>query len=259
MRRSEIAIGQRFNMLTIIEELPRRNNLRWFKCRCDCGTIKPFRLHVLKRTLNKSCGCHKRKMATKHNMVKSREYASWENMIQRCTNPNSRKYEMYGGRGIMVCDEWKKSFEQFYKDMGPRPQGTSIDRIDSNKGYFKSNCKWSNLREQLINVRWFKQLVRHDGQLLTVDDWIVKLGLQIAIFKSRVIRGLSFKQALFGEVDIVAEEIGTGIKYIYDLSQFLTMTNSEKEYILQLLDSDHEEPYKGYKLRYLAGFHENES
>lgn len=254
MKRIEIAVGQKFNMLTVLEELPLGDNGRVLNCQCECGNIKPVLLPHLIRSLIKSCGCHRRKTSTKHGMWESREYSSWENMIQRCTNPKARKYYLYGGRGITVCDRWRKSFSAFYEDIGPRPENTTLDRIDSDKGYYKENCKWSNPREQLVNVRYFHQLVKYDGIVKPVEEWIKDLEINRDNFKSRILRGLGFKNALFGDVDIISLNIDTKQQVVYDLPQFLVITCFEKEKVLELLDSDHEEPYCGYLVRYLIGF-----
>lgn len=82
---------------------------------------------------------------------KSPTYQSWANMKSRCSNPNFPKYEYYGGKGIAVCDEWL-FFENFLKDMSERPEGMTLDRIDSNKNYELSNCKWSTQLEQVRNT-----------------------------------------------------------------------------------------------------------
>lgn len=87
----------------------------------------------------------------RHGMTKSREYGSWDSMIQRCTNQRKDNYQNYGGKGITVCDRWLESFENFFADMGPRPEGTSLDRIDVNGNYEPSNCRWASDSQQLFN------------------------------------------------------------------------------------------------------------
>ena len=91
-------------------------------------------------------------MATTHGMCQTREYFSWVAMKQRCTNRNHNSYHNYGGRGIRICKRWRL-FELFYKDMGNRPDGHSLDRINNNGNYNKLNCKWSSRMEQNSNKR----------------------------------------------------------------------------------------------------------
>lgn len=87
-----------------------------------------------------------------HGMHDSPEYQVWVNMIQRCTNPKNNRYKHYGGRGITVCERWRK-FENFYTDMGKRPNGLSIDRINNNGSYEPKNCRWATSSEQQLNKR----------------------------------------------------------------------------------------------------------
>jgi hypothetical protein len=87
-----------------------------------------------------------------HGMSRTRTYFIWKQMVARCSNPKLKDYPSYGGRGIAVSEEWR-SFENFYRDMGERPPGLSIDRIDNDKGYCKENCKWATRSEQRRNRR----------------------------------------------------------------------------------------------------------
>ena len=89
-------------------------------------------------------------------MKKHYLYQTWQNMKQRCENPNNSDYSYYGERGISVCEEWKNSFDTFVLDMGDRPKGFTLDRIDNLKGYCKANCRWASHSEQMSNRRGFK-------------------------------------------------------------------------------------------------------
>lgn len=91
-------------------------------------------------------------MSEKHGMSKSPEYISWRSMIQRCCNPNNKQYKYWGGRGIIVCEEWRK-FSNFYRDMGKRPPKRTIDRINNDGNYEPGNCRWATNRQQRANTR----------------------------------------------------------------------------------------------------------
>jgi len=93
------------------------------------------------------------KQGEKHGMRYSKEYISWAGMKRRCYNPRRDGYEYYGGRGIAVCSQWRYSFNQFYADMGPRPEGTSLDRIDNDGNYEPNNCQWATASMQSKNRR----------------------------------------------------------------------------------------------------------
>ena len=149
--------GKRFGRLVVLREAGRDNdrNVLW-KCLCDCGNIKVVSGRHLRTDNTKSCGCLHIELLTQsnttHGMTGTPEYIIWAGMIKRCTNKNSEAYRYYGGRGIKVCDRWL-SFENFYKDMGDRPEGLSIDRKDNDKGYYLENCRWATPVEQASNRR----------------------------------------------------------------------------------------------------------
>ena len=113
-------------------------------------------------------------------------YMIWNGIWQRCTNPNSEYYQDYGGRGITVSDEWK-SIEVFAADMGERPPGFTIERINNNLGYCKSNCKWATRQEQARNRR-SSRLVTHNGRTQTMIAWAEELGIPYMTLYLRLYR-----------------------------------------------------------------------
>ena len=155
--------GVVFGRLTVIEQAEDRvrpdgsRSAQWL-CQCSCGSLPKVisQLCILNGN-TKSCGCLHRdtviNRCTTHGKCHSKEYNSWYAMIVRCTNPKSQAYHDYGARGISVCDDWLNSFEAFYEDMGDKPEGYSLDRIDVNGNYCKENCKWSARGEQNYNQR----------------------------------------------------------------------------------------------------------
>lgn len=168
-------IGNKFGRLTVIKPFGKN---KWgksrFLCKCECGNICIKIGTVLKRGDVNSCGCLQREIAikrnTKHGKSGTKIYQIWQGMIDRCCNSNSKYYANYGGRGITICDEWRHSFECFYKDMGERPNKMSIDRIDNNKGYSKENCRWAT-RIQQENNKTTNILISHNGENHSIADW----------------------------------------------------------------------------------------
>lgn len=149
--------GKRFGRLTVVRLTDeRRNHHCVWECICDCGSMAMVSGSSLRSGVTKSCGCLSLEVKvarfTKHGMEGTRTYRSWVAMRARCNNPKTRDYASYGGRGITVCERWE-SFENFLEDMGERPPGKSLDRINNDLGYLPDNCRWATAKEQANNRR----------------------------------------------------------------------------------------------------------
>lgn len=125
----------------------------------------------------------------------SRTYNSWTSMKNRCLNPHHRSYKNYGGRGVTVCKEWL-DFSVFLEDMGERPEETSLDRIDNNKGYFKENCRWATLSSQQRNKR-NNLMITIGSRTEGISEWCEELKIPRYIVRNRIRRGWTSNKALF--------------------------------------------------------------
>lgn len=124
------------------------------------------------------------------------EYAIWNNLIARCTNPNNSKYARYGGRGITVCDRWAKDFVNFLDDMGRRPSPDhSIDRIDNDGGYTLANCRWATRKEQCRN-RASSRFIEFGGASRTAAEWAEIIGVSQTTLHARLKSGWTIERAL---------------------------------------------------------------
>lgn len=179
--------GQKFDMLLAVEIIGKRGKANLWKCICDCGSETFAIVSQLTRGDRTSCGCKKKqkrsprpdlilrnKQNAKHAMSKSHTYKSWKSMKSRCYDKNDKDYPRWGGRGITVCDSWKNSFIEFYKDMGDRPNGHTIDRIDNNGNYEPKNCRWAVPKVQSNNTRK-NYYIEYMGKTQTVKQWAEEL------------------------------------------------------------------------------------
>lgn len=138
---------------------------------CACGTEREVLRSTILRNVSRSCGCLHHELLserlTRHGMSGTPEYAVWEAMIARCHNRNNKKFADYGGRGILVCPEWR-DFVNFHRDMCPRPDGLTLDRIDNDGNYGPDNCRWATYSEQNANQR--PTLVCRNGHVRTAEN-----------------------------------------------------------------------------------------
>ncbi len=155
--------GRRFGRLTVLAPTSNLGDRTRWSCACDCSAPVSVRTDHLLGGKTQSCGCHNQAVRraqhgkTTHGMSTSREYAAWTQAKQRCYNETHRKYPDWGGRGIRMCERWLNSFENFFRDMGPRPSSRhSLDRKENDGNYEPDNCRWATRAQQLANRRPYK-------------------------------------------------------------------------------------------------------
>lgn len=196
--------GKRFGRLTVLEECNEHTKHRQlvYKCQCDCGNTVTVRGYKLRSGHTKSCGCLRHeKYALKHGKRHTRLYSIWLNMKDRCCNKNTPRYNDYGSRGIVVCDEWKNDFMTFHNwamENGYRDDLT-IDRINNDGNYEPGNCKWSTPKQQANNTRSNVWLTFND-KTQTMMQWSEELNIPYITIKNRHRKGWSDKECLFGKV-----------------------------------------------------------
>ena len=138
----------------------------------------------------------------KHGMSKSRIYRVWQEMISRCHRPNNRSYPLYGAKGISVCEEWRNSFESFYKwamasgynENAPYAQCT-LDRIKGNGNYCAENCRWATMKEQSNNLSTNHRVI-YKGESHTISEWSEILGMPKSVLQHRLQRGWTVEKAI---------------------------------------------------------------
>lgn len=200
-RRYKDHTGKRFGRLLVLElsEITDKSIVKW-KCLCDCGTVKILRVGLLTGGDAISCGCYNLQRSTTHGDSKKRLYIIWRNMQYRCFIKTNQDFENYGGRGITVCDRWRR-YENFREDMGASYKpGLSLDRISTNGNYEPGNCKWSTVLEQNRNKRNNRILDSPWGEII-ISVAAEKSGISKSTILYRLNAGKSMEE-IFKEIMI---------------------------------------------------------
>jgi len=195
----DIKPGQIFGRLTIIGEDEQKGYIRYFLCRCDCGSEKEIALTKLRQGHTQSCGCFMRQRAKecnfKHGLIHTRLYNIWSKMKDRCLNPTSKHFKWYGKRGIVICNKWFDFLTFYtwaltngYKD------NLTIERIDNNGNYEPSNCTWIKASEQQKNRNCCNKII-YRGKTQNITAWAKEFGLARNTLYNRLKGGMPINEA----------------------------------------------------------------
>ena len=189
--------GKRFGKLLVESSLriEGKKGSYWI-CICDCGNKKICANGHLHSGQTKSCGCI---MQTQKGLSNTPSYRSWRSMNQRCYDKTVPHYARYGARGINVCDRWRYSFLSFLDDMGDRPTGKTLDRIDTGGSYCKENCRWATNNQQ-GNNRKNNHLITAFGKTQTLTEWGREKNLKWCTLLGRILLGWSIEDTLTKEL-----------------------------------------------------------
>jgi len=203
----DIVIKAKDSRLTVLSIVREKGKYPMVVCMCSCGNVKTLRLEDVTRGGTKSCGCLASEMATQKGIASTKHgyarhfkhrnstWRAWESMRGRCNNSKAQYFKHYGGRGIKVSEDWD-TFESFLRDMGERPPNKSLDRIDVNGNYEKSNCRWADAKTQARNRR-NTQMVTFNGMSISVAELAEKANIPYGTMKSRICtRGWTVEEAV---------------------------------------------------------------
>lgn len=200
-------VGKKFNRLLVLSfdhskphPNPSKGNFYYYKCQCECGNITIVKRERLINFETKSCGCYgkeirKKILATKR-ILSHRLYRIWQGMKNRCYNPKNIKYYCYGGRGIIICDEWKNDFNIFYDwaIANGYKNNLSIERINVNGNYEPSNCTWANAKKQ-ANNRTSNHPIFYNNERHSISEWAEILKINRSTLWYRIKRGWTIERA----------------------------------------------------------------
>jgi hypothetical protein len=186
--------GQTFGRLEVKEKIANINRRTAWRCQCVCGGFKETTGDALQAGKTRSCGCLWDETMIKHGGYLDPTYTVWRNMNARCNNPKNPKYSRYGGRGIKVVERWR-SYATFIADMGPRPEGLCLERIDNDGNYDPSNCEWATYTQENNNTSRNK-LITLGSVTKTAAEWCELTGLNHRTLASRLSSSMSVEMAL---------------------------------------------------------------
>lgn len=203
MPKFEDLAGKVYGRLTVTARAPSHGRMTYWNCTCSCGNTLQVSIVHLKRGNTSSCGCLRKELVADknrtHGATGTFEYSVWKSMKNRCYTKTHKDYASYGGRGIIVCERWKDSFENFLADMGHAPTLIhSIERDDVNGNYDPDNCRWATLVEQANNRR-NTVILEWNGRSQSMAEWARELGLNYYTLKQRIRNGWTAAEALSGQ------------------------------------------------------------
>jgi hypothetical protein len=183
---STMPLNSVFGKATVLAIGKAANTYRYYGvCRCECGNLCKIRLDMLLSGNTRSCGCLHKETITIHGKTKHPLFSILSGMLRRCENKKDKRYNDYGGRGITVCERWH-DINLFIEDMGQGySKGMQIDRIDNNKNYEPSNCKWATNSEQQRNKR-NNIFITMNGETKVLQDWCNQLGVKYQLAWDRI-------------------------------------------------------------------------
>ena len=198
--------GKTFGRLAVVEraDLPTGGDGVKWKCLCSCGKKVVASSANLRKGRHRSCGCAPRKQPRRDNRGRAKvlgppmtavpltggwkpkvpAWISWQAMWSRCVHSSCNGYELYGGRGVRVCERWQ-DFRLFLEDMGERPKGFQLDRIDSDGHYSPENCRWLSPQEQARNQR-SNYMIEWKGKRKCLSDWAKAVGIKHSTLHRRI-------------------------------------------------------------------------
>lgn len=189
--------GKTYGMLTAIRKSHQNTEHRWaWLCLCECGGFTTAFKNQLDLGGKKSCGCLVSRPNLTHGRRSHKNYSSWKSMLGRCLNAGNQDYALYGGRGIGVCERWR-DINNFIADMGEKPDGLSIDRINNEGNYEPGNCRWATTAQQADNTRNTIYLSLN-GSRKTLTEWAREMGTPRQTMYMRYYRGASVEAIING-------------------------------------------------------------